>query len=147
MNISIVTAESEHIPDIYSLVEELAVFEKAREEIWLTLEDYQQLYRDGAFEAIVALSEEEVIGTCIYYMTFSTWKGKMLYLEDFVVRESERGLGVGQLLFDEFLQIAKNKGCALAKWQVLDWNEPAVKFYSKNNVIIDDGWWTCKIIF
>jgi len=83
----------------------------------------------------------------LYYMTFSTWKGKMLYLEDFVIKKGFRRLGIGQLLFDAFLETAREKGCKLTKWQVLDWNETALKFYEKNNAIIEKDWWNGKIIF
>ncbi len=80
-------------------------------------------------------------------MTFSTWKGKMLYLEDFVVKEAFRKKGVGQVLWNKYIDIAKEKDCALVKWQVLDWNEPAVKFYEKNGATIEKEWWNGKIIF
>ena len=147
MEIKILEALPQHIPGIYSLVEELAVYEKARDEMWLTLEEYRSLYEENAFEAIVAIKNDVVIGTCIFYLTFSTWKGKMLYLEDFVVKESERRSGVGHLLFEKFNQIAKEKGCALTKWQVLNWNTPAINFYTKYDAIIDKDWWNCKIVF
>jgi len=83
----------------------------------------------------------------LYYMTYSTWKGRMLYLEDFVVQEAFRKAGIGQQLFDGFLQEANNKGCKLVKWQVLDWNVPAIKFYEKNKAIIEKEWWNGKILF
>lgn len=145
--IRIFDAQAEHIPGIYSLVEELAIYEKARHEMWLTLDEYKELFSEQAFEAIVAVANDEVIGTCIFYNTFSTWKGRMLYLEDFVVKASARRYGVGQLLFDKFTAIAQQRGCALTKWQVLDWNEPALRFYEKNNAIVEKEWWNCKIVF
>ena len=83
----------------------------------------------------------------LYYMTYSTWKGKMLYLEDFVVKADQRNKGIGQLLFDAFIEVAKAKKCRMVKWQVLDWNEPAIRFYEKNNATIETEWWTAKIIF
>ena len=115
--------------------------------MWLSLEDYKGVFKEVAFESIVAVLDGEVIGTCVFYNTFSTWKGKMLYLEDFVVRDSARRLGVGQLLFDRFNKIARERGCALTKWQVLDWNEPALRFYEKNKATIEKEWWSCKIVF
>ena len=78
-------------------------------------------------------------------MTYSTWKGRMFYLEDFVVLEAYRRLGLGQMLFDAFLQEAKDQQCRLVKWQVLDWNEPALRFYRKNNAVIEKEWWNGKI--
>jgi GNAT superfamily N-acetyltransferase len=93
----------------------------------------------------VAIHEDEVVGLILYHMAYSTWKGKMLYLEDFIVTEDFRRFGLGQLLFDAFLAEGARLGCRLVKWQVLDWNEPALKFYEKNTAIIEKGWWNGKI--
>jgi len=130
---------------IYGLVKELAIYEKEPEAVTATLEDYQNDFAEGVFEANVALYGEEVVGTTIYYMSYSTWKGKMLYLEDFVVREAYRQKGVGQLLFDAYLATAKEKKAVMVKWQVLDWNEPALNFYKRNKAIIEKNWWSGKI--
>jgi GNAT superfamily N-acetyltransferase len=132
---------------VHDLVRELAVYEKAEHEFIATLEDYQNDFKEGIFEVLLAEIEGEVVGMCLYYMTYSTWKGKMLYLEDFVVKQTYRQAGVGQQLFDAFIQEARAKGCRLTKWQVLDWNEPAIKFYEKNNAVIEKEWWNGKIIF
>ena len=77
-------------------------------------------------------------------MVYSTWKGKMVYLEDFVVNEQYRRYGIGQLLYDRLLVESKNMKARLVKWQVLDWNEPAINFYKKNNVIIETEWYNVK---
>ena len=63
------------------------------------------------------------------------------------VNEKFRGRGIGKLLYDAFIQDAKDKNCMLAKWQVLDWNEPAIQFYTQNNAIIEKNWWNCKVFF
>jgi GNAT superfamily N-acetyltransferase len=133
------------IPMIFSLVEELALYEKAPEAVITTVEIYERDFNAGIFEAVVAEKDDEIIGMALYYMAYSTWKGRMLYLEDFVVRESSRRFGAGQMLFDAYVAIAKEKGATIVKWQVLDWNEPAVKFYEKNNAIIEKEWWNGKI--
>lgn len=133
------------LPDILNLVIELAVYEKEPEAVTATLKDYEDNFKEGIFEADVAIFNDKIIGTTIYYMTWSTWKGRMLYLEDFVITQNHRRKGVGQLLFDSFLKEAKNKNVRLVKWQVLDWNEPAIKFYEKNHAIIERDWWNVKI--
>lgn len=138
-------AKSGDLPAIYSLVEELAAYANAAASVTATLADYKNDFEAGIFEAQVAESEEKIIGTAIYYMTYSTWKGRMLYLEDFVVRESHRQKGIGQLLFDRFLAEAVEKKARLVKWQVLEWNEPALSFYRKNEAIIEKNWWSAKI--
>ena len=81
----------------------------------------------------------------LYFPAFSTWRGRMLYLEDFVVKESERGLGIGAQLFDAFIEEAKRQNVVLVKWQVLRWNEPAIHFYKKYDVVFDDEWVDGKI--
>lgn len=147
MEVEIRHAQFQDLEGIYNLVEELAIYEKARHEMWLTLEDYKNLFREKTFESIVAIADDKVVGTCIFYNTFSTWKGKMLYLEDFVVKNDVRKSGIGQKLFDRYLEIARERGCALTKWQVLDWNDPAIKFYEKYNAVIEKEWWNGKIVF
>ena len=135
------------MPAVHRLVRELAVYEKAEHEFTATLEDYYADFEAGIFQTIVAEWEGEVIGMALYYMTYSTWKGRMLYLEDFVVRESHRRRGIGQLIFDAYLAEAKALGCRLTKWQVLDWNTPAVQFYEKQSAVIEKEWWNGKISF
>ena len=145
MSIKIRQATFEDLPVVHDLVRELAVYENAEHEFTATIEDYRSDFKENIFESIVAEKDGEIAGLMLYYMTYSTWKGKMLYLEDFVVRSKFRRFGIGQLLWDEFLNVARRKGCRLAKWQVLDWNEPALKFYEKNNAIIEKEWWNGKI--
>jgi GNAT superfamily N-acetyltransferase len=147
MNITIRTAEKRDLPAIHDLVRELAIYERAEEEFTASIEDYERDFDDGVYRAIVAEAAGEVVGMALYYLTYSTWKGKMMYLEDFVVRETYRRHGVGQLLFDKFLELSKAEGCRLVKWQVLDWNEPAIKFYEKNKATIERDWWNGKVFF
>lgn len=144
-DIEVRKATKNDLEAIYGLVKELAIYEKEPEAVTATLEDYQNDFAEGVFEANVALYGEKIVGTTIYYMSYSTWKGKMLYLEDFVVKEAFRQKGVGQLLFDAYLAVAKEKKAVMIKWQVLDWNEPALNFYERNNAIIEKNWWSGKI--
>jgi len=147
MNIQIRKAEKKDLKDIYRLVRELAVYEKAEDQLIIDIPYYEREFEEGTFSAIVAEAQEQVIGICIYYLTYSTWKGRMMYLEDFVVDQRYRHQGVGQMLFDSFIQESKDQNCSMVKWQVYDWNEPAIKFYEKNNAYIEKGWWNGKIIF
>lgn len=133
------------LPIVHDLVRELAIYEKAEEAFTASLTDYQNDWNEGVFEVLVAEEEEEIQGMVLYYLTYSTWKGKMMYLEDFVVRKEARQHGIGQLLFDAFLEEAKREDCRLVKWQVLDWNEPALRFYRKNDAIIEKEWWNGKL--
>jgi GNAT superfamily N-acetyltransferase len=147
-NILIRPATESDLPAIHALVHELAVYENAPEQHSATLETYIRDYHAGIFEAQIAVDtegEEKIVGMIFYYMAYSTWRGRMLYLEDFVVTEAYRRHGVGQLLFDKFIKIGREKDCFLVKWQVLDWNTPAVNFYEKNQAIIEKEWWNGKI--
>jgi GNAT superfamily N-acetyltransferase len=146
MNIRIREATTADMPAIHGLVYELAVYEKAPEAHTATLADYVRDFEAGIFEAHVAVTDaNEVVGMIFYFMTYSTWRGRMLYLEDFYVKETHRRYGIGQQLFDTFLEVAKAKDCVLTKWQVLDWNEPAIIFYEKNKATIEKEWYNGKL--
>ena len=147
MNVNIRKAREADIPAIHQLVLELAEYEKGLHKVTTTAESYQKDYSNGAFDAIVAEKEGEIVGMALYYLVFSTWKGRMMYLEDFVVRESQRGSGIGGLLFEAFLRESKRQKVALVKWQVLKWNEPALRFYKKYKSVMDDEWYDGKIYF
>ena len=138
---------AQDLPAVHELVRELAIYEKAEAEFVASLQDYERDFREGAFDLLIAEEQGAVVGMALFYLTYSTWKGKMLYLEDFVVREAYRRQGIGQQLFDSFLAEARKRGCRLVKWQVLDWNEPALKFYEKNKALIEKEWWNGKIFF
>lgn len=142
--INIRKGNKQDIPHVYNLVVELAVYEKEPEAVTATLEDYYNDFEEGIFKTLVAEKDGEVIGMMIYYMTYSTWKGKMMYLEDFVVNEKHRQSGVGQLLYNRFIEESKKENARLVKWQVIDWNEPAIRFYEKNDAIIEKCWYSVK---
>jgi GNAT superfamily N-acetyltransferase len=138
-------ARETDIPDIHRLMYELAVYEKSPESVETSVEEYLEDFRNGLFQSTVAEMDGQVVGMTLYFMAYSSWRGKMLYLDDFVVQASHRRFGVGQLLYEAFLQEARQRGCRLVKWQVLDWNDPAVRFYEKNKAVIEKDWWNCKV--
>jgi GNAT superfamily N-acetyltransferase len=139
----------EDLPRVLELVRELAVYEKAPEQVTNTV---QMMEEDGfgpnaVFGFFVAIkdSTKEIIGISIYYYRYSTWKGRRLYLEDIVVTESERGNGAGKLLFDRTMLKCLEDGCTGMMWQVLDWNAPAINFYQKYGADLDEGWINCNL--
>ena len=144
-NILIRPATEADIPAIHGLMFELAVYEKEPEAVATTVAEYLADFRNGLFESIVAEADGKVVGMTLFFMAYSSWKGKMLYLDDFVVTESYRRYGIGQMLYDAFVEEGRQRGCRLVKWQVLDWNEPAIAFYEKNEAIIEKGWWNVKL--
>ncbi len=139
-------ARKQDLKSVLDLVKELALYEKAPQEVTVTLADYETDFENNVFDVILAEQENEIVGIAFYYMAYSTWRGKMLYLEDFVVKAELRGHGIGKLLFKAFLEEAQNLGASLAKWQVLDWNEPAINFYEKYNSTIEKEWYNGKIL-
>ncbi len=146
-SVTIREATQKDLPAILELVRELAEYEKAADELTVDIARYQEDWKSGLFEAIVAQKGGDTVGMCLYFSAYSSWKGAMLYLDDFVVRPSERGQGIGRLLFDEIIRIAKSRNAKMLKWQVLDWNEPALNFYAKYDAVIEKEWWNGKIVF
>jgi len=141
-------ADENDLEGILGLVKDLAEYEKAPDAVTANLESYKINFKKGIFDAIVADNGDgQITGMVLYYYAWSTWKGKMIYLEDFVVKETVRGKGVGKLLFEALIEEAKRMDCVMLKWQVLDWNTPAIRFYEKYDTVFEKGWWNGKIYF
>lgn len=138
--------ERKDLKAIRDLVIELAIYEKEPDAVTAEMTDYLDAFNSNLIQTQVAEINNEVVGMALYYLTFSTWKGKMMYLEDLYIKEAYRCLGIGQQLFNRVKEEAKQQSCKILKWQVLDWNNPAIEFYKKNNAIIDKEWWNGKIM-
>lgn len=148
MNVIIRHAEQTDVTAIFALILELALYEKAPEQVTNTAEQLAvDLFEKEHCKAIVAEKENKVIGFALYYTSYSTWKGACLYLEDFYVVESERQQGIGQLLFDHVVETAKERRVQRMDWQVLTWNEPAIQFYEKQKAILDPEWLNGRLFF
>ncbi|HTS43473.1 MAG TPA: GNAT family N-acetyltransferase [Puia sp.] len=152
MEVIIRRAKKEDCPRLMELVHELAVYEKAPEQVTVTLDHFTEsgFGKSPVWWTFVAESalNQQILGFALYYIRYSTWKGQRMYLEDIIVTEQARGMGIGKMLFDRLLTEAKEKKFVGIVWQVLKWNEPAINFYKKyDNVIFDDEWLTCSINF
>lgn len=133
---------------IFDLIKELALYEKAPEQVTNTAEQLgMDLFKDGICDAIVAIKDNNFIGFALYYISYSTWKGRCLYLEDFYVQEKHRKCGAGGMLFDKVVEIAKELDVKRMDWQVLEWNELALGFYKKRNAILDSEWVNGRLFF
>ena len=143
MNIIIRKANTSDYNQILNLIRELAEYENCLPEVETTKESMKE--DSNLFNAFVAESNNQIIGTALYFPYYSTWKGKCIYLEDIVVSDQHRKKGVGKLLFDALIDEAKIFGAKRLMWQVLDWNEPAINFYKKLNADLDSKWINCKL--
>lgn len=135
------------LPHILTLIKELAAFEKAPGEVEVSVEEMRSwgFGKDQLFGFFVAEANGVVIGLALYYFKYSTWKGKCLFLEDIIVTESQRGRGIGKLLFEAVVMIAKDTKVRRMEWQVLNWNTPAISFYNKYQSQLDGEWINCKL--
>ncbi|MCX3266280.1 GNAT family N-acetyltransferase [Pedobacter agri] len=142
MNLNIRTAKADDCPRILELINELAVYEKAPEEVTVDLNHFIEagFGQNQVWKAFVAEVDEQIVGFALYYTRYSTWKGCRLYLEDFIVTEEMRGKGIGKVLFEQVIEEAKNEKYTGMVWQVLDWNQPAINFYNKYKAHLESGW-------
>jgi ribosomal protein S18 acetylase RimI-like enzyme len=158
---------------ILELIKELAVYEKAPQEVTVTLEHFIESgfgekpvwwafvaspnpSNGGELEpeisnlslgAELVKDSKNIVGFALYYIRYSTWKGQRMYLEDILVTDEARGKGIGALLMDRLIVEAKEKNFSGMLWQVLDWNEPAINFYKKYQAKFDGEWINCSLEF
>lgn len=140
-------ARAADVPAMFALVKELALFEKAPEQVTNSEAD---MLRDGfgeqpVFRSLVAECEGQVVGLAIFFVKYSTWKGKGLYLDDLIVTETYRGRGIGLALLKAYLEEARRSGARQVHWQVLDWNQLAIDLYKKMGASLEAEWLDCKM--
>ncbi len=147
METTIRKGEKKDLPAALKLIKELANYEDAINEVTITLED---LEKDGfdnqpCYWFLVAEQKNKIIGLSFYWIRYSTWKGKFLFLEDFIIKEEYRRCGIGSKLFQATAKICKDLKLNGMFWQVLNWNTPAIDFYQKHNANISDDWLNGKL--
>jgi len=149
MDIIIRRALQTDCPRLLELIYELAVYEKAPQEVTVSLSHFSDsgFGANPVWRGFVAEVDGMVVGMALYYIRYSTWKGQRMYLEDILVTESMRGNKIGSKLMDQLIIEAKEKNFTGMNWQVLEWNEPAIHFYKKYNASFDPEWVNCSIVF
>ena len=153
MSIIIRRAVKKDCARILELIQELAAFEKAPQEVTVTLEHFEESgfgvspvwWAFVAEEIDETLARNTIHGFALYYIRYSTWKGQRMYLEDILVTEAMRGKQIGKQLFDRLIIESKEKNLKGIVWQVLDWNESAIEFYKKYSATFDSEWINCSI--
>ena len=147
--VNIRQAEQQDCEVMMDLIRELAIYEKEPDAVTVSMEEFidSGFGPQPVWGAFVAEREGQVVGMALYYIRYSTWKGRRLYLEDLVVTEQERGNGLGKQLLDRVIQYAQEKGYNGVMWQVLDWNEPAINFYKKYQAQFDAQWLNVSVNF
>jgi GNAT superfamily N-acetyltransferase len=149
MDVEIRVGTPSDIPDLLRLIQELADYEKAPNEVVVTEEILlEDGFGDNAiFEFFVAEHKSQILGIALYYTKYSTWKGRCLFLEDIIVTRSARQKGIGTLLMKAVIEQARVRKVKRLEWQVLNWNTPAIEFYKKINASIDDEWLNGRMVF
>jgi len=140
-------AERSDCPRLLELIRELAHYERAPQEVTVSLEHFTEsgFGENPIWWAFVAEENGFIHGFALYYIRYSTWKGQAMYLEDIIVSEASRGKGIGKLLFDQLIEEARERKFKRIIWQVLEWNEPAINFYKKYQANFDPEWWNGSI--
>jgi RimJ/RimL family protein N-acetyltransferase len=147
MSTNIRKAKIEDSKFIFQLICDLAEYEKAPDQVKTSV---TQIEKDGfgpekLFEAIILEYKNKSVGMALFYNRYSTWKGKSLYLEDLYVQPEYRGHGLGLEAMKYLAQYAVETNCQRFEWQVLDWNEPSIKFYESLGSDLDGEWINCRL--
>ena len=143
MGISIRRAEARDVPRMLALVQELATFEKESSAVTTTEAEMLEagFGKSPVWWGWVAEGPSgHIVGMAICYDRYSTWKGRCLYLEDIVVTDEARGQGIGDRLFRQCVKHAVANNYHSMRWQVLDWNEGAIRFYKRMGADLYPGW-------
>src|SRR5437762_12326861 len=136
-------AHAEDVPIILQLIRDLATYERAPHEVTATEKQLADVLfgKRPAAEVLLAFEGQARVGFAVYFYNLSTWLGRAgLYLEDLFVKPEKRGKGYGRALLVELAKIARERGCGRMEWAVLDWDEPAIKFYRALGAKPMDEW-------
>ena len=142
MSFTIRFAIKEDMSAVHQLITELAVFENEPDAVEITVQDLEEdgFSENPKFKVFLAEEKNVIIGMALFYERYSTWKGKAIHLEDLIVTQSKRNLGVGKGLYTELMRYAYKNDYKRVAWEVLDWNTNAIDFYESTGANILEGW-------
>jgi N-acetylglutamate synthase-like GNAT family acetyltransferase len=149
MSVELRKGKEEDLQEVLELIKELATYERSPKEVEVTLTEMTNwgFGKDKVFDFFVLEKEGTIVAMALYYYKYSTWKGKCLFLEDIIVTEKQRRNGYGKMLFNEVVKVAKKEQVKRMEWQVLEWNETAIRFYQKYMSNFDEEWINCKLTY
>jgi GNAT superfamily N-acetyltransferase len=132
---------------ILDFIKGIARYEKLENQVQASVQDIEQsIFDRKEAHVLIAYDHKAPVGFALYFYNYSTFKGKKgLYLEDLFVKESHRGQGIGNQLFDYLRQKAKDENCGRMEWVCLDWNQDAIDFYRKKGAVSMDDWTIFRI--
>jgi GNAT superfamily N-acetyltransferase len=143
MSTTIRQARPTDVQAIYDMIYELAVYEKAPEEVVTTPAEIQQtLFGEGSnTEALICEIDGKIAGYAVFFTSYSTWLGRNgIYMEDLYISPDFRGQGAGKALLKHIAQCAVQRKCGRLEWSVLDWNQPAIDFYLSIGALPQSEW-------
>lgn len=139
---SIRKAQESDFQDIFLLINELASFERASNQVINSVAQMQE--EKEFFHCYLAENnKQEIVGMAVYFFAYYTWVGKTLYLDDLYVKKAYRGNKIGKTLLNQIFEVAQHENCKRVRWQVLDWNSRAIELYQKCGATIDASWHNC----
>ena len=146
MDFQIRYATLDDMPFVLELIQELATFEKEPTAVEVNEAELKRDFKENLFDCLIAENEENgIMGIALFYNRYSTWKGKTIHLEDLIVKQEYRSLGVGKKLLDQVISKAKTEKLRRVEWVVLDWNKNAVNFYKKVGADVSENWYIVQL--
>ncbi|MEO6357505.1 MAG: GNAT family N-acetyltransferase [Ferruginibacter sp.] len=145
MHITIRKGAEHDFDAILSLIKEFAIFQKTPEKVSITL---QEMVANGnLFQCFVAeTGDNKIVGFASFFFAYYSWSGKAIYLDDLYVTNAYRKQGIGKMLLQQIIELAKNSSCKKVRWQVSKWNTNAIEFYQKMNAAIDETEINCDLL-
>ena len=145
IDVSLRKAEEADFKKIFSLIKELAEFEKSLDQLTNTPE--RMAAEKDYFECfVIEPPEHEMVGYIVYYYCYYTWVGKAMYMDDLYIRPEFRKQGIGLWALNRMIELARQTGCHRIRWQVLDWNTPAINLYRKAGAKVGSPDRNCDIV-